>query len=399
LKRSTIKNYLIESPYFISLFTFNFYLMLASPILIDISNYFKVSPENMNLITSLVLIGQVIGTIAFIFLKRKFNVVNVVIGSYLILIPILIGLIMTTSLFLFYFLYFSSGFLIGIVLMDANIGMIEGKVKNKDSVVNLGYSFFAIGAVVSPLFASSLVDRQINWKFIYLAVAGLVMISLVSYIFKNKVKKVNQGLSKEKEITSIRELLKNKNRNIYLIFTGILMFLAMMSLVTVFSWSPTFFRIERLFDLYSASLIVFLLWIGILIGRLLISFLSYKFKAGNLLVGLSIISIGGLVLLIFPPIQIINFIGAVITGLGFSGIIPLLVSSTGVIFGSEKDIAFTILFVLQFISGGLAPFIIRFVAKYSFFVSMLMTIIFIAMLAIFVIIRKYYRKNIKKYDF
>jgi fucose permease len=389
----------MEFPYFISLFTFNFYLMLASPILIDISNYFKVLPENMNLITSLTLIGQVIGTIAFIFLNRKFNVINVVMGSYIILIPILIGLILTTSLFLFYFLYFSSGFLIGIILMDANIGMIEGKVKNKDSVVNLGYSFFAIGAVVSPLFASGLVDRQINWKFIYLAVIGLVMISLVSYILKNKVKKVNQDLSKEKKITSIKELFKNKNKNIYLIFTGILMFLAMMSLVTVFSWSPTFFRTERLFDLYSASLIVFLLWIGILIGRLLISFLSYKFKAGNLLIGLSIISIGGLVLLIFPAIRTMNLIGAVITGLGFSGIIPLLVSSTGVIFDSEKDIAFTVLFVLQFTSGGLAPFIIRFVAKYSFFVSMLMTIIFMAILAIFVIIRKYYRKNIKKYDF
>jgi len=393
LNRSTIKNYLSESPYFISLFTFNFYIMLASPILIDISNYFNISPENMNLITSLMLIGQVIGTIAFIFLNRKFNIINVVTWSYLLLIPVFIGLILTTYLFLFFFLYFSSGFLVGIILMDANIGLIEGKVKNKDSIVNLGYSFFAIGAVVSPFFASSLVDRQINWKFIYLAVIGLVIISLVSYILKNKAKKVSQDLSKEKEITSIKELLKNKNKNIYLILTGILMFFAMISLVTVFSWSPTFFRTDRSFDLYSASLIVLLLWIGILIGRLSMSFLSYKFKASNLLMGLSIISIGGLVLLIFPSMQTINLIGALITGLGFSGIIPLLVSSTGVIFGSEKDIAFTVLFVLQFISGGLAPFIIRFVAKYSLFASMITTIIFMAILAIFVFIRKCHRKT------
>jgi fucose permease len=394
LNRSTIKNYLTQSPYFISLFTFNFHIMLSSPILIDISNYFNVSPEDMNLITSLILIGQVTGTIAFIFLNRKFNVINVVIWAYIILIPVLTGLILTTSLSIFYSLYFFSGFLIGVILMDANIGMIEGKVKNKNSIVNLGYSFFAIGSIVAPFFASSLVGRQINWKFIYLAVIVLVVISLVSYILKNKVRKADTDLSKEKKITPVRELFKNKNKNIYLVLTGILMFLAMMSLVTVFSWSPTFFRVERSFDLYSASLIVFLFWTGILIGRLLIIFLSYKFKTGNLLVGLSIIGIAGSALLIFPATQTINFIGALITGLGFSGIMPLLVSSTGVIFGSEKDIALTMLFVFQFLSGGLAPFLIRFVAGYSFFASMLMTIIFMVFLAIFALIRKYYRRTL-----
>ncbi|MEA2015473.1 MAG: hypothetical protein U9O59_01940, partial [Actinomycetota bacterium] len=127
MKRSTVKNYLLEFPYFISLFTFNFYLMLSTPILIDMGKYFNVPPENMNLVTSLVLIGQVMGTIAFLFLNRKFNVINVVIWAYLILIPVLTGLILAKSLFLFYAFYFSSGFLIGIILMNANIGMIEGK--------------------------------------------------------------------------------------------------------------------------------------------------------------------------------------------------------------------------------------------------------------------------------
>ncbi len=167
------------------------------------------------------------------------------------------------------------------------------------------------------------------------------------------------------------------------------MFLCMISMVTVFSWSPTFFRIDKSFDLYSASLIVSLFWTGILLGRLLVSFLSYKYESGILLTGLSIISILGLVLLIFPSTQIINFMGAVIAGLGFSGIIPLLVSSTGLIFGSEKDTALTILFVLQFFSGGMAPFLIRFLAIQNLFISMLMPIIFMSALLILAIIRKH----------
>ncbi len=170
----------------------------------------------------------------------------------------------------------------------------------------------------------------------------------------------------------------------------------MMSMVTVFSWSPTFFRIDKLFDLYSASLIVSLFWIGILLGRLAVSLLSYKYKSGSLLIGLSIISIFGLALLIFSSTRIINFIGAVVAGLGFSGIIPLMVSSTGLIFNSEKDIALTILFVLQFFSGGMAPFLIRFLASHSLFISMLITIIFMVIFFVLAIIRKYYIKTLKE---
>ena len=141
-----------------------------------------------------------------------------------------------------------------------------------------------------------------------------------------------------------------------MMFTAIMMLFYVMSEVTIFSWAPTFFRVEKLFDLYSASIIVSVFWIGILIGRLIISFLSYKFKAGNLLMALSIISLIGLILTIFPVSQKINFIGAGLIGLGFSGIPPLLISSSGRIFGSGRDLSLTILFVHSWTSRILSNF-------------------------------------------
>ena len=169
-----------------------------------------------------------------------------------------------------------------------------------------------------------------------------------------------------------------------------------MSEVTVFSWAPTFLRIEKLFDLYTASFIVSVFWTGILAGRLSVSFLSYKFKSGTLLIALSFISIIGLILLIFPIREKIIFIGAGLTGLGFSGIPPLLISSAGRIFGPGKDVALALFFVVGFTSGSLIPFIIRFVASYSYFIPMVITIIYIVALAIFAIIRKCYGKTLKK---
>jgi len=383
----------MEFPNYLSLFLFSFYMMLASPILLDISKYFNVSPEKINLIITFLMIGEVTGILALIFLNRKFNKSNIIIWTYILIIFTLTGLTLVTSLIFFYVLYFVSGCLFGIIFMNANLSMLKGKVKNKDSIINLGHSFFAIGALTSPFFAFSLVSKQMNWKLLYLAAIGLALISLVSYLFINKKSQV--GLLAEKKTLSMKEIFRHKNKNIYMMLTAILMLFYVMSEVTIFSWAPTFFRVEKLFDLYSASLIVSVFWIGILAGRLIISFLSYKFKAGTLLMMLSVISITGLILAIFPLVQKINFIGTGLIGLGFSGIPPLLISSASKIFGSEKDLSLTILFVVGITSGSIIPFIISLLANYSFLLSMVIAIIFMVIFAIFVIIRKSYRKTLK----
>ncbi len=393
MEKNNLKNYLMEFPNYLSIFIFSFYIMMASPILLDISKYFNVSPENMNLIITFFMIGQAIGIMALIFLNRKFNRNNVVIWTYILIIPTLIGLTLVTSLIFFYVLYFVSGCLFGIIVINANLSMLEGEVKNKDSIVNLGHGFFAIGALTSPFIASSLVNKQMNWQLIYLVVIGLALISLISHLFINKKKQV--GLLAEKKTISMKEIFRYRDKNIYFILTAILMLFYVMSEVTIFSWAPTFFRVEKLFDLYSASFIVSVFWSGILAGRLIISFLSYKFKAGTLLIILSVISLIGLILAIFPVVQKINFIGAGLIGLGFSGITPLLISSAGRTFGSGKDLPLTILFVLGTTSGSIIPFVISLLANYNFLISMIIAIIFMVIFIIFVIIRKNYRKTLK----
>ena len=392
MKNNNLKNYLMEFPNYLSMFLFSFFMMLTSPILLDISKYFNVPPENMNLIITFFLIGEATGILTFMFLSRKFNRSNIVIWIYVLVIPTLVGLVLTSSLILFNILYFISGCLFGIIFMNSNLSMLEGKVKNKDSIINLGHGFFAIGALISPFIASSIISRQINWRVLYMIVIGLVLISLLSYLLVNKKQVSSLG---EKETIPIRETFRYRKKNIYMMFTAFMMLFYVMSEVTIFSWAPTFFRIEKLFDLYSASIIVSVFWVGILAGRLIISFLSYKFKAGNLLVALSIISLVGLILAIFPVSQIINYIGAGLIGLGFSGIPPLLISSSGRIFGSGKDLSLTILFVVGSTSGSLVPFIISLLADYSFLLSMVIAIIFMFIFTIFVFIRKNYRKTLK----
>jgi MFS transporter, FHS family, glucose/mannose:H+ symporter len=393
LKNNNLVNYLLEFPNFLSLFLLSFFMMLASPILLDISRHFHVTPESINLVITFFMLGEVLGIIALIFLNKKFQRTKIIIVSYALLIPSLAGLSLAPSLILFYILYFISGFFLGIIFINANTSMLEGRVANKDSVVNLGHGFFAIGALLAPMLGSTLISRQVSWRFVYLLAMGVALISLIAYLFAHRKKKA--APLEKKEILPLKEIFKYKEKNIYMVFTVVLMLFYVMSEVTIFSWAPTFFRIAKSFDIYNAGLIISVFWVGILVGRLIISFLSYKIKAGTLLVLLSMISIIGLVVAIFPMSRPINFIGAALIGLGFSGIPPLLISTAGKIFGSGKEFSLTILFVVGIASGSVIPFFIRLIADFNFLFSIAMSIIFMVIFAIFIFIRKNYRKNIK----
>jgi FHS family glucose/mannose:H+ symporter-like MFS transporter len=392
MKNNSFINYLLEFPNFLALFIFSFFMVMASPILINISEYFGVTPENMNIITTFFLIGQVLGIITFVFLSRKLKGSKIIISSYILLFPALTCLVLTASLIFFYILYFISGLLLGIIFMNANISMFEGRVENKDSVVNLGHGFFAMGALISPIFASNIVNRQMNWRVIYLVFMGLTFISFISFLLTNRER---AGALDKRVALPLKELFRNRSKNIYIIFTVTMMLLYIMSEVTIFSWAPTFFRIDKLFDIYSAGLMISIFWIGILVGRLLVSFLSYKIKAGTLLIFLSIISIVGLVVAIFSANKIIIFIGVGIIGLGFSGIPPLLISSAGKIFSLGKEVPLTILFSIGITGGSLIPFVIKFIADYNFLFSIAISIVFMAIFIVFVFVRKTYRKKMR----
>ncbi len=391
--KSNIKNYLLEFPNYFSLFLFSFFMMSLSPALLDISKYFGITPEKMNLVMTFFLIGEGIGIIALIYLNRRFEKRNLIIWSYIAIIPIMLALMLATNIILFYTLYFLAGLFLGVIFLNANLGMLEGKVKNKDSIVNLGFGFFAIGALASPFVTSLLLKNQISWKIIYVIIICLILFSFASQLLIISRKRI--GLLAESKGIEFKKIFKYRKKNIYMILTSVLMFFYVIAEVIMFSWAPTFFRVEKLFSLINASFVVSLFWIGILVGRLVISVLSYRIKAGTLLIILSIISLTGVSCAIFVNSQIINFIGIGLTGIGFSGVPPLLISSAGRIFGSGKEISLTILFVVGIIGGSAMPFVITLLSGYGLFFSMLIVVISMTAFFIMVFVRKAYRKTLK----
>ena len=208
--KNNIKNYLLEFPNYLALFLFSFFMMSLSPALLDISKYFGITPEKMNLVMTFFMLGECIGIIALIYLNRKFEKRNLITWSYLAIIPVMLALMLATNIVLFYMLYFLAGLFLGIIFLNANLGMLEGKVKNKDSIVNLGHGFFAIGALASPFITSLFLKNQVSWKMIYVVIICLILVAFASQLFIIRKKKI--GLLAESKGIDFKKVFKYRKK-------------------------------------------------------------------------------------------------------------------------------------------------------------------------------------------
>jgi len=394
LKKNAIINYFFELPNFLSLFIAAFYVSLISPILIEISNSLGSTVENVILLISYHMVGALFGTILSAFLSRKLKRINIFIIFYIALLPCLIILSFASNIIVFFITYFFGGFIFGVIWIQANTNMIESTLKNKDSVVNTGHGFYAIGAIISPIVSSNFVKSGINWRYLYYFVIFFIFLNIILFItLRRKI----DNISPIQKTVSLKIVFANKKTNLYLFLTIIILFFYVTAEAILVIWSPTFFRMFKHFDVQSAGLMLTILWIGVLSGRLLVGFLlSYRIKTGYMLVILTLLSIVSLIFLVYSDIKFINYLAIFFAGFGFSGIMPLLVSSAGSFFPKGKEIIMTILFLMPTAGYMSAPHLTRYISQRSMFFSIAITIFFMGIVLVLVTIRMCYRRKALK---
>jgi len=271
--------------------------------------------------------------------------------------------------------------------------MIESTLENKDSVVNTGHGFYAIGAIISPIVSSNFVKSGINWRYLYYFVIFFIFLNIILFItLRRKI----DNISPIHKTVSLKIVFANKKTNLYLFLTVIILFFYATAEAILVIWSPTFFRMFKHFDVQSAGLMLTILWIGVLSGRLLVGFLLYKIKTGYMLVILTLLSIVSLIFLVYSDIKFINYLAIFFAGFGFSGIMPLLVSSAGLFFSKGKEIIITILFLMPTVGYMSAPYLTRYISQRSMFFSIAITIFFMGVVLILVTIRMCYRRKALK---
>lgn len=365
--------------------------MLASPILLEISNSFKTSPSNIGLIFTFFTMGVIIGQLTAVFYSIRFKKVNIVIISYIILILLISTLFFIKFLFVFFVLYFISGYVIGVIFIMANEFLLLSKIKNKDRLITIGHTFWPLGALIGPVVSSTIVGKNIDWRYIYLIIVFFIVIILLLYLILTRKKDYPEVAEKKTRI-SLKETFNKKKNNIIFILIVFSLLVYSISETVISAWSPTFLRTERMFNVGTAGLAISLFWGAQIIGRIITSIFAGRIRTNLLLLILTITALLSLFFLVFLKNQSIIFIAIGIAGLGYSGIFPLLISTGTNVYDKGKGVLLTILVAFGALGISISPYITRVISKFSMILSMSISIIFMAVLMVIILIRFFNKK-------
>jgi len=384
-RKDNFKDYLVEIPNFLSIFVFAFFFMVASPMLIDIAISTDIDIGNLSLIFTFYTIGAVIGQLTSVLYNRKFRKLHVIIASYIIAILFIVFLSFSNNLYLFYVFYILIGYLLGVIWIQANEYILESKIKNKDRITTIALSFYPVGAFAAPLVASSVVRSGLSWRFSYYAIIFIISVTIILYLSLIGGRG-GRKVIEEKEKVRFKEIFIDSRRNmIFLLITVSIVFYCASETV-VSTWSPTFFRNERMFDIQTAGLVISIFWISVIIGRAVVSSMAGKVRSSYVMLGLSAAAIISMIFMIFLKSRYAIFIAMSFTGLGFSGMFPLLISSGCAVYKKGKGVLITILFAASNIGISVAPFLTRFTSRHNitFSISLAIIFMFLAMLLLIV---------------
>jgi MFS transporter, FHS family, glucose/mannose:H+ symporter len=392
-QRDSFKGYLLEIPNYLSLFIFPLFFLTLSPILLDISASTGIKIGNLSLIFTFFTIGSAIGQLTSIQYNRRFSPLTVLVASFIVLIPVTLGLSWSKNLATFYILYFISGYILGVVWLQANQNIVRSRIKNKDKLTTLALSFYPIGAFMAPYISSFIVGRDMNWQVLYYLLIFLILIIIILYL--TITRRIKYLSIKPDEKISIREVFNDKSRNILFVLTAVMLFIYCISETVVATWAPTFFRTERYFNIGETALAISLFWGGFLIGRLITGMISGKIKTSYLILILASIAFISAISIYFFNSRNISLIIMFIIGLGYSSIFPLLVYTGSTIYKLGRGLLLTILFTGMNLGIALVPFMIRFFSGFNMLLSISLAPIFMMVFIILSISIIIYSRAIK----
>ncbi len=386
------KDYFSEFPNFLSLFIRPVFFIALSPILLEVGASLSTNIRDLNLIFTFFTIGYLIGNLTSIFYNKKFQKLHVIIFSYIVLIGANIVLSLARSLYIYYFLYFLSGYVLGIIWIQANAFILESKIKNKVRLNMIALSFFPIGTLVTPFIVTIIVSNKLNWWYVYYVIIIIILIIVTLYLTITRKKKYDTRV-KSKESAILKGIFTNKSKNIIIVIRIILTLLYTIPVTIIITWFPTFFRIEKMFNYKEAGLTISIFYTSMILGRVIISLLEKKIKMENIILIFTFIAFISLCFMVYSNYKYIIFIAEGFAGIGFSGIFPFLVSSVSVMYEKGRDVLITILFGAESLGAALAPYLTGSISKYNMTLSVSLSIIVSVVIFILFITDTLYEKR------
>jgi fucose permease len=235
-----------------------------------------------------------------------------------------------------------------------NFEIVQMETGGQSRLMNLLHSTFAVGAILGPLLVGSVISGGLGPSLNVFAAAAVLSVLLAVLV---GLSAFPRAVPREKPERGRIRLLRNP----LLLALTLFLVLYVGAELGVSTWVAEFFVTALGSSAAAGAFMVSLFWLGLLTGRLLISFLYHGRRQERIILGLTLLSTASLAgtLLVSSPAAVA--VGIFITGLGLSGMYPLVMAMVGRIFKSGVAVG------AAATGGGLGslifPFLIALVAQ------------------------------------
>jgi MFS family permease len=387
LEKDRFTDYLVEIPNFLTVFIFSIFFNIASPILIEISKTTGILVANLGFIFTSFTIGAALGQLTSVFYNRRFKKIHVIISGYILLILLSVVIGFSTKLILFWVLYFFSGYIFGVIWMQANQFILTSRVRNKERIITIFLTFYPIGAFIAPFISSLIISSGFNWRFIYYIIIFLIVINVILYTCLLGRKNESTSIKNEAKLP-LREIFTGKIKNIIFILVFFAVFFYCSSETIVATWTPTFLGLARNLSIQPASIALNLFWLFVVIGRLVILVIAGRVNSVKIMVFISTLAVISMLAFSFFYNKYIIFVLISIAGLGYSALFPLLISTGSTLYEKGRGLLATFLFLSSNMGLALAPAITKFSSKVNLQLSISFSFILMVLVTIIILVIK-----------
>jgi len=158
---------------------------------------------------------------------------------------------------------------------------------------------------------------------------------------------------------------------------------------------PTFLRLEKSFDLFNAGLMISIFYGGILIGRLFVSFITYRVRANIILLIMAVVSLLSISVIVYSQSIYVIFMSIFLGGVGFSGLFPLLSSTGCMVYKYSRGVIMNFLLMIAVFANSITPFLIKIINRYNPTLPVNIMIFFFGLIIILILVRWYFDRKYK----
>ena len=394
LKKDRFADYLMEIPNFLSVFIFSIFFNVASPILLEISKSTNILTTNLGFIFTAFTVGAALGQFTSVFYNRKFKKIQVIIASYIVLIPLTVILGFTASLIIILIIYCLAGYLLGVIWMQANQFILSSKVRSKERLITIFLTFYPIGAFIAPFISSSIISSGFSWRFIYYLIIFMISVNIILYITLFGRKSESPAFRAEAKLP-LKEIFTDKTKNIVFILVFLAICFYCSSETIVATWTPTFLGLARTLPVQPASFALNLFWMFVVIGRLIVLIIAGRINSIKIMLVISTLAIVAMIAFSFIYNKYMIFILISLSGLGYSSLFPLLVSKGSTLYEKGRGLLATFLFLASNVGLSVAPAITKFSSRYSMQLSISFSFILMAVVTLIILVIAFLLKCIR----